>query len=148
MSIGQASVNKVILVANLGHDPEVKETSTGIPVTSLSIATNEIWQDKDGNAQTRTEWHRVVLWRKQAEVAGKYLKKGSKIYIEGSLRTRNWEDGDGNKHTITEVLVDKLTMLDSKANEGADQTASERNASEVAEVPAIEEDDLSEQKIS
>ena len=108
------SVNKVILVGNLGQEPELKHTPGGAAVTTLSLATHEIWKDKDGNKQQRTEWHRVVLWRKLAEIAGEYLKKGSQVYVEGRLQTRSWEDKDGNKRYVTEVIADTLKMLDSK----------------------------------
>jgi len=102
MATGRGSVNKVILVGNLGADPELKYTPSGAAVTTLSLATNEMWKDDQGNRQERTEWHRVVLWRRWAEVAGEYLKKGSKIYIEGRLQTRSWEDKDGIKRYMTE----------------------------------------------
>ena len=115
MALGRGSVNKVILVGNLGQDPELRYTPNGAAVTTISVATNEIWRDSEGNTQERTEWHRVVLWRRHAEVAGEFLKKGSKVYIEGSLRTRSWEDKNGNKRYTTEVVADRMTMLDSKA---------------------------------
>ena len=97
------SVNKVILVGNLGQEPELQHPPSGAAVTTLSLATHEVWKDKDGNKQQRTEWHRVVLWRKLAEIAGEYLKKGSQVYVEGRLQTRSWEDKDGNKRYTTEV---------------------------------------------
>lgn len=115
MALGRGSVNKVILVGNLGQDPELRYTPNGAAVTTISVATNEIWRDSEGNTQERTEWHRVVLWRRHAEVAGEFLKKGSKVYIEGSLRTRSWEDKNGNKRYTTEVVADRMMMLDSKA---------------------------------
>ena len=97
MAYSKGSVNKVILVGNLGQDPELRYTPSGAAVTNFSIATNEVWKDKDGNQQDRTEWHRVVLWTRLAEIAGEYLKKGSKVYIEGRLQTRSWEDKEGVK---------------------------------------------------
>ncbi|MXW77884.1 MAG: single-stranded DNA-binding protein, partial [Gemmatimonadetes bacterium] len=98
-------VNKVILIGNLGSDPEVKYTPDGVPVANFSLATNESWNDKDGQRQERTEWHRLVLWRRQAEVAQQYLKKGAKIYVEGKLQTRSWDDQSGQKRYMTEVVV-------------------------------------------
>jgi len=141
MATGKGSVNKVILIGNLGQDPELKYTPSGAAVTTLSIATNEIWKDNDGNRQERTEWHRVVLWRRQAEIAGEYLKKGSKIYIEGRLQTRSWDDKDGQKRYTTEVIADSLTMLDSK---GESSGARSSDAPPPMEAPAAgaEEDDL------
>ena len=102
--MARSGINKVILVGNLGQDPEVKYTAGGAAVTTLSLATSESWKDKDtGSDQERTEWHRVVLWRRLAEIAGEYLKKGSKVYIEGQLQTRKWEQ-DGQTRYTTEVI--------------------------------------------
>ncbi|MFQ5602756.1 MAG: single-stranded DNA-binding protein [bacterium] len=145
MAIGKGSVNKVILVGNLGQDPELKYTPSGAAVTNFSIATNEVWKDNDGNKQERTEWHRVVLWRRLAEIAGEYLKKGSKIYVEGRLQTRSWEDKDGVKRYTTEVLVDNMTMLDSKGDTGRSEAAPPPNVMDAeppAESASAEEDDL------
>ncbi len=119
MATGRGSVNKVILIGNLGSDPELKYTPSGAAVTNFNVATNEVWNDKDGNKQERTEWHRVVLWRKLAEIAGEYLKKGSKVYLEGRLQTRSWEDKDGVKRYTTDVVADNMTMLDSKGEGGS-----------------------------
>jgi single-strand DNA-binding protein len=106
------SVNKVILIGNLGKDPEVKFTPQGTPVARVSLATNERYKDKDGQWQDRTEWHNVVLWQRQAEIAGEYLKKGSKVYIEGRLQTRSWDDKQTNqKKYMTEVVVSDLVLL-------------------------------------
>ncbi len=115
MAAGRGSVNKVILLGRLGQDPELRYTPNGAAVTTLNLATNEVWKDNDGNKQERTEWHRVVLWRKLAEVAGEYLKKGSRVYVEGRLQTRSWEDKDGVKRYVTEVIGDTMTMMDTKA---------------------------------
>jgi len=140
MATGGGTVNKVILVGRLGQDPELKYTPSGAAVTNFSVATNEVWKDPDGNKKERTEWHRVVMWRKLAEIAGEYLKKGSKVYIEGNLRTRSWEK-DGVKRYTTEVYGETLAMLDGKSNDGA-------SASQAVEEPpppaesAQEEDDL------
>ena len=106
-----ASVNKVILIGNLGKDPELRYTPGGAAVTNFSIATNERWKDKNGQPQERTEWHNIVLWGRLAEIANDYLKKGSAVYIEGRLQTRSWEDRDGNKRYTTEVVAQRVLFL-------------------------------------
>lgn len=106
-----ASVNKVILVGNLGRDPEVRYIPSGSAVANFSLATNEAWTDKSGQKQERTEWHRLVVWGKQAEIAAEYLHKGRQIYVEGSLQTREWNDKEGNKHQTTEIRVQRFIML-------------------------------------
>ena len=106
------SVNKVILLGNLGKDPEVKYTPSGTPVGKITVATNERFKDKDGQWQDRTEWHNVVLWQRLAEIAGEYLKKGGKVYIEGKLQTRSWEDKQsGQKKYMTEIVANDLVLL-------------------------------------
>lgn len=111
-------VNKVILVGNIGQDPEVRYMPNGNAVANLTMATSEIWRDKDiGATKEKTEWHRVVLFGKIAEVAGEYLHKGSKVYIEGSLHTRKWQDKNGHEHYTTEVVVGTLQMLGGKLQE-------------------------------
>jgi len=106
------SVNKVILIGNLGKDPEVKYTPSGTPVAKITLATNERFKDKSGEWQDRTEWHNVVLWQRLAEIAGEYLKKGGKVYIEGRLQTRSWEDKtSGQKKYMTEVVANDLVLL-------------------------------------
>ena len=107
-----AGVNKAILVGNLGRDPELRTTANGQTVVNFTLATSENWTDKSGERQERAEWHRIVLWRRLAEVAGQYLKKGSKIYIEGKLQTRSWEDQNGQKRYTTEVVANSMEMLD------------------------------------
>ena len=109
-----ASVNKVILIGNLGSNPEVKYTPSGQAVSSFSIATNEKWKDKDGQFQEKTEWHRIVVWGKQAENCGKYLSKGKPVYIEGRLQTREWKDKDGQKKYTTEVVAQSIQFLGAK----------------------------------
>jgi single-strand DNA-binding protein len=105
-------VNKVILVGNLGRDPEVRSTPSGQPVATFSLATNRKWKDRDGNRQEQTEWHNVVCWGRQAEVAGQYLTKGRQIFVEGRLQTRSWEDKQsGEKKYRTEVICDNFQML-------------------------------------
>jgi len=109
--MAKGTVNKVILIGNLGSDPEVKTTPSGVQVANFSLATSESWTDKaSGEKKEKAEWHRLVLWRRLAEIAGQYLKKGAKIYIEGKLETRSWEDKEGQKRYTTEVIVDKLEM--------------------------------------
>ncbi|MGA9530157.1 MAG: single-stranded DNA-binding protein [Terriglobales bacterium] len=106
------SINKVILIGNLGKDPEVKFTPQGTPVAKITLATNERFKGKDGNWQDRTEWHNVVLWQRLAEIAGEYLKKGGKVYIEGRLQTRSWDDKQsGQKKYMTEVVASDLVLL-------------------------------------
>ncbi len=106
-----ASVNKVIIVSNLGRDPELRYTPSGVAVTNLNIATNENWTDKSGEKKERTEWHRIVVWGKQAEVLSQLLSKGKQVYVEGSLQTRSWDDKSGNKRYTTEVRANRVLML-------------------------------------
>jgi single-strand DNA-binding protein len=115
-------INKVILVGNLGDNPQGQYTQSGAAVTNISVATSETWKDKNtGQPQERTEWHRIVFFNKLAEIAAQYLKKGSKVYIEGSLRTRKWQDPNtGNDRYTTEVVANEMQMLDSR--EGGTQT--------------------------
>jgi single-strand DNA-binding protein len=108
-----ASVNKVILLGNLGRDPETRYTTGGDAVTNLNIATSEQWKDKNGEKQERTEWHRVVLFGRQAEIAGEYLKKGRSVYIEGRLQTRKYTDKDGVEKYSTEIVADRMQLLGS-----------------------------------
>jgi single-strand DNA-binding protein len=111
-------VNKVILIGNLGNDPEQKSLPSGNAVTNLSIATSESWKDKQtGQQQERTEWHRVVFFNRLAEIAGQYLTKGSKVYIEGSLRTRKWQDQSGNDRYSTEIVGSEMQMLDARGGQ-------------------------------
>ena len=105
------SVNKVILVGNLGKDPEVRFTNSGSAVARLSVATSEVWNDRDGNRQERTEWHNVVVWGKQGESCGQYLAKGRQVYVEGSIRTRSYDDKSGNKRYVTEVVAQRVQFL-------------------------------------
>ncbi len=108
-------VNKVILVGNLGADPESRVTPNGNPVTNIRVATSEVWKDKQtGQQQERTEWHRVVFFNRLAEIAGEYLRKGSKVYIEGALRTNKWQDQSGQDRYSTEIIANEMQMLDSR----------------------------------
>ncbi len=113
-----ASVNKVILIGNLGRDPETRYTTGGDAVTNLNIATTETWKDKAGEKQEKTEWHRVVLFGRQAEIAGEYLKKGRSVYIEGRLQTRKYTDKDGVEKYATEVVGDRMQLLGSREGSG------------------------------
>jgi len=108
------SVNKVILVGNLGKDPELRYTPSGAAVATFSLATTERYKDKDGNRQDKTEWHNIVVWRQLAEICGKYLHKGKQVYIEGKIQTRSYDDRDGNKRYITEIVADQMHMLGSR----------------------------------
>ena len=107
-----ASVNRVILIGNLGRDPELRYTAGGQPVASFSVATNERWNDREGKTQERTEWHRIVVWGKQGENCANYLQKGRTVYIEGRLQTREWEDKEGQKRQTTEVVAQTVQFLD------------------------------------
>lgn len=119
-------INKVIIVGNLGNDPETKYSGNGNAITNISVATSEGWKGQDGQKQERTEWHRIVMFNKLAEIAGQYLKKGSKVYIEGSLRTRKWQDKDGQDRYTTEIVASQMQMLDGKGDAPA---ASQQQAS-------------------
>ena len=112
------SVNKVILVGNLGRDAELRYTPGGAPVATLNLATTEVWNDKAGQRQEKTEWHRVVLWGKSAESLSEYLVKGKQIYVEGRLQTRQWDDKDGNKRYTTEIRGDRIVLLGSAGGGG------------------------------
>lgn len=104
-------INKVILIGNLGADPEMKYTAGGTAICKFRLATTEVFKDRDGNAQERTEWHRVVAWAKLAEICGQYLSKGKQVYVEGSLRTSSWDDADGNKRYMTEINARDIQFL-------------------------------------
>lgn len=111
-------VNKVILIGNLGADPEVKNTQSGAQVTSFTIATTERWKGQDGNMQESTEWHRIVAWQRLAEICGEYLNKGSRVYISGRLQTRKWQDQNGNDKYTTEIIAKEMKMLTPKSDTG------------------------------
>ncbi|AEA96379.1 single-stranded DNA-binding protein [Alteromonas mediterranea] len=111
-------VNKVILVGNLGNDPEVRYMPNGNAVANLSLATSESWKDQQGQVQERTEWHRLTMYRRLAEIAGEYLKKGSQIYVEGKLQTRKWQDQQGQDKYTTEIIVDQMQMLGGRGGDG------------------------------
>ncbi len=137
-----AGVNKVILVGNLGRDPEVRYTTSGTPVANFTMATTDRWNDpSSGERKERTEWHRIVVWGKQAEIVGEYLRKGRQVYIEGSLQTREWTDREGNKRYTTEVKALRVQMLgrpsdrDAASGDDSGQAVAEPNA-------GYEEDDI------
>jgi single-strand DNA-binding protein len=113
------SVNKVIIIGNLGADPELRYTATGTAVANFNVATKDNWTGKDGSKEEKTEWHRIVAWGRLGEICGEYLSKGKQVYIEGKLRTRSWEDRDGNKRYTTEIMAQTMQMLGSAGDRGA-----------------------------
>ncbi|TVS11639.1 MAG: single-stranded DNA-binding protein [Wenzhouxiangella sp.] len=118
-------INKVILIGNLGADPETRHTAGGNAVANLSVATSEAWRDRQsGEQRENTEWHRVVLFGKLAEIAGEYLRKGGKVYLEGRLQTRKWQDRDGNDRWTTEIIANEMQMLDSRGGSGSMEDSS------------------------
>jgi single-strand DNA-binding protein len=119
-----ASVNKVILVGNLGRDPEVRYMPSGDAMVNLSLATTDTWKDKNGDRQEKTEWHRVVMFGRLAEIAGEYLKKGSQAYIEGRLQTRKWTDKEGQDKYTTEIVGDRMQMLGGRSSSGGEFSGS------------------------
>jgi len=133
------SVNKVILVGRLGGDPEVRYTAEGTAVANFSLATDESFTDRAGDKQKRTEWHRIVAWKRLAEVIGEFLSKGKQVYIEGCLRNRKWQDRDGNERTTVEVVATRMVMLGSKNGvHGPGRTDTKRTAPPQADSPATE----------
>ncbi|MGB9071093.1 MAG: single-stranded DNA-binding protein [Terriglobales bacterium] len=137
------SVNKVILVGNVGQDPEVKYTAGGVPVAKVSLATNERFKDKNDVWQDRTEWHSVVAWQRLAEIVGEYVRKGSKLYVEGKLQTSTWEDRqNGGKKHRTEIVARDIVLLGSRDNgqEGRGEMPGEQSSPQPA--PAVAEDDI------
>ncbi len=126
-----ASVNKVFLIGNLGRDPEVRYTQSGTAVANFTMATTDRWSDPSGERKERTEWHRIVVWGKQAEIAGEYLRKGRQVCVEGSLQTREWTDREGNKRYTTEIRAQRFQMLGGRPSEdrqsaGADEPAGQQ----------------------
>lgn len=124
-----ASVNKVILIGNLGRDPEVRYLPDGGAITNISVATTDTWKDKSGEKQEKTEWHRVSFFGKLAEIAGEYLKKGSQVYVEGRLQTRKWQDKEGQDRYTTEVVADRMQMLGSRGGGNAFEVVEKGQAS-------------------
>jgi len=122
-----AGLNKAILIGNLGRDPEVRYTSDGRAVTNFSIATSDEWKDKEtGEKRQRTEWHRIVAFNKLGEICGEYLSKGKQVYIEGQIRTRDWEDRDGNKRYTTEIVANNMLMLGSRSDVSSERSSTGR----------------------
>jgi len=111
MVFGRGTLNKVMLIGRLGGDPELKYTQNGVAVTRINLATNRVWKDESGNQIEKTDWHRVIAWRKTAELLGEYLKKGNQVFIEGHLETRTWDDPNGQKHYMTEVIVENFVLM-------------------------------------
>ncbi len=122
-----ASVNKVILIGNLGADPETRYLPSGDAVTNIRIATTEVWKDKGGEKQEHTEWHRIAFFGKLAEISGEYLKKGSPVYVEGRIRTRKWQDKEGQDRYSTEIVADRMQLLGSRGG-GSESVAREPKA--------------------
>jgi single-strand DNA-binding protein len=131
-----ASVNKVILIGNLGRDPEVRYLPSGDAVANVTLATTETWKDKSGEKQEQTEWHRVAMFGKTAEIAGEYLKKGSQVYVEGRLQTRKWTDKEGQERYTTEIRVDRMQMLGSRSGGAERMSAPDDDAPARASAPA------------
>lgn len=134
------NLNKVMLIGNLTRDPELRTTPAGDSVASFSIATNFTWKSKDGSKQEKAEFHNIVAWRKLAEIIGQYLKKGSKIYIEGRLQTRDWEDQSGVKRYRTEIIADNMIMLDSKGQGDYSKPASKPAQADEQIAPPAEDE--------
>jgi len=133
-------INKVILVGNVGKDPEVKYLDNGVAVAQFSLATSETYKDKEGNKNTKTEWHNIVLWRGLAEVAEKYVKKGNPLYIEGKITTRSYDAQDGSKRYVTEIVGNVMQMLGSKSNsDGASSTPPPPQAEEIGSSDSVNE---------
>jgi single-strand DNA-binding protein len=138
-----ASVNKVILIGNLGRDPEVRYTSGGTPVANFTMATTDRWNDpSSGERKERTEWHRIVVWGKQAEIAGEYLRKGRQVYVEGSLQTREWTDREGNKRYTTEIRVQRFQMLGRPADRDATDAPAQAAPAVAESQSGYEDDDI------
>ncbi len=136
------SLNKVQLIGNLGKDPELRYTTAGVAVATFTLATNESWKDQDGNLQERTEWHNIVAWRKLAEICGEWLKKGKKVYIEGRIQTRSYDDKNtGAKRYITEIVAENMIMLDGKGG-GTSETSLPAPAPAQDEGSLAKDDDL------
>jgi len=136
-----ASVNKVILLGNLGSDPELRYTPSGRAVANFSLATHEQWTNKDGEKEERTEWHRIVAWGRLGEICGEYLSKGSQIYIDGRLQTRAWEDRDGNKRYTTEIIAQTMQMLGGVSRKEG-EVSSVEESHPVEEPISIPDDDI------
>ena len=140
----KGTLNKVMLIGRLGSDPELKYTASGAAVLTINVATNTSYKSQDGNQTDLTEWNRVVIWRKLAEIIAQYAKKGNRVYVEGRLQTRAWDDKDGNKRYTTEIVADSMQMLESRASGGATESSQPPTPSDVdySQPTADEGDDL------
>ncbi len=141
--MAKGTLNKVILIGRLGKDPELRYTPNGAAVTNFNLATNEVYNDKDGKQVEQTDWHRVVAWRKLAEICGQYLKKGSLVYIEGKLKTRTYDDREGVKKYVTEIVADQMQMLGGKQGGTGDYvppSGEVESAASATEQPASDDD--------
>jgi single-strand DNA-binding protein len=136
------SVNKVILVGRLGRDPETRYTSAGQAVCNFTMATDEVYRDRSGERQKRTEWHRIVVWAKLAEICQQYLKKGSLVYIEGRIQSRQWDDRDGNKRTTVEVVANVMKMLGPRAEAAPPEAAEPPGEEGAPPAPEISDEDI------
>ncbi len=146
------NLNKAMIIGNLTRDPELRNTPSGVPVASFAVATNQVWNDQNGQKQERVEFHNVVAWRKLAEICGQYLRKGSKVYIEGRLQTRDWVGQDGVKRYRTEIIISNMIMLDRAGSQGGGQFAGNDAPPQVEEQqgfsePSIEADNVEEEDI-
>jgi len=138
-----ASLNKVMLIGNLGKDPEVRFTASGQAVASFSLATSEKFKGKSGEMEERTEWHNITLWGKLAEIAGEYLSKGKTVYIEGRLQTRKWQDKSGNDRYTTDIVGDKMQMLSPKGERsGGEPSSAPKSGGSSYEEPPFQDDDI------
>ena len=135
-----AGINKVILIGNLGKDPEIFTFENGVKKASFSLATTESYKNKEGNRVDQTEWHSIVLWRGLAEIAEKYLNKGNQIYIEGKIKTRAWDDKDGNKRYTTEIFGENMTMLGGRREQNNSGTENQVQESPSEDLPGPEDD--------
>ncbi len=140
---GGRGVNKVILIGNLGSDPELRSTPGGSSVSTFTLATNESWNDKEWTRQERTEWHRIVAWGKLAEICSQYLRKGKQVYIEGRLTTRSWEDKQGNQRKTTEIVAQTMMMLGGRGgSQDEGRTDSDETPEFAADAIKVQDDDL------
>jgi single-strand DNA-binding protein len=139
-----SGINKVILIGRLGSDPEVRYTPSGVAVANFSVATSEEWKDKDsGEKKERTEWHRIVAWRRLGEICGEYLSKGKQVYVEGRIQTRSWEDRDGNKKYTTEIIANDIQFLGSRdMSDGGRPSGGGGGDFQGAPGPGPEDDDI------
>ena len=135
-----AGVNKVMLIGNLGKDPEVRHLDSGVAVANFSLATTESYNNKQGERVNQTEWHNIVMWRGLADIAEKYLKKGNSVYIEGKIHTRKWEDKEGNTRYSTDIIADKMTMLGSKTESSTVSTTSSESTDQVNHTNSSDDD--------